>query len=199
VKQRYPAAAVEQAAPAQVRITIDEKTQAITGVDRSFFTVTNPKTDLRELQGVAEVLFPPLLRYLNIANLTRVGLRVIYGKRFDTRKEAADFVADHSPIPRLKGKHLNIDGVIFEPEIYFQYEAEALGFSVRLKAQQSKINLTVPVEFEDILKEKKTERSFVTLDVDYYAHGITPIASFDASALIQGWLHLIRRDIGKVL
>jgi hypothetical protein len=57
----------------------------------------------------------------------------------------------------------------------------------------------VPVEFQDALKENKAERSFVTLDVDYYAHGITPITSFDAPAIIESWLHMIRRDIGKVL
>jgi hypothetical protein len=199
VKKRYPEATVEQASPNQVRISVDDRTSAAASVDKAHFTVVNPKNDLRELQSFSKVLFPPLLRYLDVSSLTRVGLRVVYGKRFDGRKEAADFVSAHSPIPKLKGKHLNVDGIVFEPEMYFQYEGDVLGFSIRIKAHQTKMTLAVPVEFQDALKENRAERSYVTLDVDYYAHGITPITSFDASAIIEGWLHVIRRDIGKVL
>jgi hypothetical protein len=198
VKKRYPEATVEQAAAAQVRVTIDDRTSAGASVDNALFTISNPKNDLRELHSLSEVLFPPLFRYLDISSLTRVGLRVIYGKHFNSRKDAADFVAALSPIPKLKGKYLNVDGIVFDPEMYFKYEGEALGFSIRLKSQQNTFNLTVPIEFQDVLKEKKADRHFATLDIDYYAHGTILVTSFDASALIDGWLHVIRRDIGKL-
>ena len=123
--------------------------------------MVNPKNDLRELQSFSKVLFPPLLRYLDVSSLTRVGLRVIYGKRFDGRKEAADFVSTHSPIPKLKGKHLNVDGIVLDPEMYLQYEGDVLGFAIRIKSQQTKINLTVPVEFQDVLKENASSRGRV--------------------------------------
>jgi hypothetical protein len=93
---------------------------------------------------------------------------------------------------------LNVDGRVFDPEMYFAYEGEALAFSIRVKAQETNIKLTVPVEFQDLLKEAKARRSTATLDIDYFAHGTTPVASFSAAALIEGWLHLIRRDIRKV-
>jgi hypothetical protein len=127
-----------------------------------------------------------------------VGLRVIYGKQFNSRKEAAAFVSAQSLIPKLNGRYLNVEGDIVDPEIYFVYESETVGFSVRIKSQQTNIKLTVPVEFQDVLKQSKAERSVATLDVDYYAHGTTPVTSFDGPALIEAWLHLIRRDIGKL-
>jgi hypothetical protein len=185
VKKLYPQVTVQQASPNQVQVNVDDRTSAAASVDRAYFTVANPKNDLSELQSFSKVLFPPLLRYLDLSSLSRVGLRVIYGKHFDGRKEAADFVSTHIPIPKLKGKHLNVDGIVFDPEMYFQYEGDVLGFSIRIKSQQTKINFMVPVEFQGALKENKAERSFVTLDVDYYAHGITPITSLTRRLLLK--------------
>jgi hypothetical protein len=55
VKKQYPEAAVDQANPNQVRVAVDDRTQAVVGVDRTFFTVSKPKNDLRELRSLAEV------------------------------------------------------------------------------------------------------------------------------------------------
>jgi hypothetical protein len=198
VKKQYPETAVEQASPNQVRVAVDDRTQGVVSVDRAFFTVSKPKSDLRELQSLADVFFPVLFERIDISTLTRIGLRVIYGKEFTGRRAAADFLATQVPLPNLKGKYLNVEGSIFDPETYFVYEGEALAFSIRVKAQEMNIKLTVPVEFEDLLSAAKGRRSTATVDIDYFAHGATPVASFSAAALIEGWLHLIRRDIRKV-
>jgi hypothetical protein len=198
VKNKYPEAAVDQANPNQARVIVDDKTQAVVGVDKTFFTVSKPKNDLRELQSLAEVIFPMVLERMEITSLTRVGLRVIYGKQFNSREEATTFLGQQVPLPKMTGKFLNVDGTVLEPEIYFLYEGDALAFSVRAKAQGTKLNITVPFEYQDLLKETKAERSTATLDIDYFAHATTPVTSFDAAALIESWLHLIRRDIQKV-
>jgi hypothetical protein len=139
-----------------------------------------------------------IFKRVEISSLTRVGLRVIYGKQFNSRNAATAFLAEQVPLPKLKNKYLNVDGTVLDPEIYFLYEGEALAFTLRAKAQQTKMNIAVPIEFQDLLKETKAERSTATLDIDYFAHATTPLASFDAPALIESWLHLIRRDIRKV-
>jgi hypothetical protein len=141
------------------------------------------------------VIFPALFQRLEISGLSRIGLRIVYSKQFDKRQEAADFVIANTPIPKLNGKHMNVDGRVLDPEFALNYESDVLGFSVRVKAQESTMTLNVPPEFKDLLPETKTVRSFATLDVDYYAHGATPITSFNAAAIIDSWLHLIRRDI----
>jgi hypothetical protein len=189
VKERYPTITVQDAQPNQLTAAL--------AIDKSLFSVTRPKNDLRELQTFGKVFFPALFDHLHVEVPTRVGLRVVYAKMFDKRDEAASFISQHSAMPKPRGKHLNVDGKLLDPDVAIRYETDKLGFSVRLKATEQTLSATFPPEFRD-LQPPKAVRNVVNLDVDYYAHGSTAVAAFDHEAIIDGWLHLIRRDIGKV-
>jgi hypothetical protein len=135
--------------------------------------------------------------HLEIKALTRIGLLLQFSKTFALREEAADFVLSQVPVPQPKGKQLNVLGRVLDPEMNFRYEGEVLGFRYRTRAQEVTVNLKLPVQFRDLAPEQ-SKRSIASFDLDYYTVGPTPTSAFDAPTLIEGWLHLIRRDVGKI-
>lgn len=199
VKKKYPGLKVETASPHETKVNVDEKSVGIVGIEKAICAVSEPKADLRELIDFSSVFFPALLAQLDIQALTRVGFLVQYSKTFQVRKEAADFISSQVSLPQPTGKRLNVSGRVIDPEFVVRYEDDALGFRLRIMSQEIIMNLKLPPEFRDLASARSSTRSVASLEIDYYAHGSMPTAMFDAPTLIEGWLHLIRRDIGKVL
>jgi hypothetical protein len=195
---KYPDLRIVQATPSQVNVKIDTKAECVVGVDKTFCAVRLPKSDLKDLCDVSAALLPAMQSRLMISIFTRIGLRLIYHKQFEERDEASSFVFSNAAMPHPKGKHFNVDGRALDPEIAVTVEDDVKGFTVRLKSQQITMNLILPPEFDDLAAVKQAQRNFVVFDIDYYVHAATPSSAFDAPALIEDWLHLIRRDTGKI-
>lgn len=197
VASKFPATVVREASPQTVTVKIGEKSDGTVSLDKTHLSVRRPSGDLRELTLLASAVFPELVSRLQIATFSRVGLRLVFEKATKSKQEASDFVATAGRLHHRKGRHMNVDGRVLDPNLAYRYEGDSLGFLVQLGSKEVTMTLDLPIEFSDVA-EKVTVRNFVTFDIDYYAHGAVATASFDAEALIEEWLHLIRRDAGNV-
>jgi hypothetical protein len=195
--KRYPELSVDTASPQETKVNIDKNSEGVVASDKTFCVISYPKSDLRELCELASVLYPAVFGQLDIKSLTRIGLLLQFSKAFDTREAAADFVLAQTPIPKPSGKHLNVSGRVLDPEMQFRYEDGALGFRYRIWAQEVVVNVKLPPQFRDIAPEQ-AKRNLANFEVDYYTLGTTATSAFDAPTLIEGWLHLIRRDVERL-
>ncbi|MGH6825789.1 hypothetical protein [Methyloceanibacter sp.] len=193
----YPNLQVDKASPQEVKVVIDQSSQAEVGINQSRCTVAEPKSNLSDLQNLSDTVCRSLLSLLEISVLTRIGMRLIYSKTFETRRAAAEFILAQSSLPGPKDKILNVEGTVLDPQRALRFEGETLGFTVVLKAQETTLTIPLPTEFRDIVP-LKTTRASASLDIDYYTTGSTPISAFDARALISSWHRIIKRDIAKV-
>jgi hypothetical protein len=198
VSEVYPDATLDESSPNKIAVSIGEKYHTSVNIDRSSFVVSIPKSGLSELIEVASFICPILISRLELSVFTRIGLRVIYEKRFETREAAAAFVSEHLPFAAPTGKYLNVNSVLVEPDLAIRVEDEVQGYLVRFQSKRVSLSLPLPVEFRD-LAPSKIDRTFATFDVDYYAHGTTNVAAFNARGLIESWFQVIKRDALKVL
>jgi hypothetical protein len=127
---------------------------------------------------------------------TRVGLRLQFAQIFKSRQDAADFVISSVSFPSIRSAVFNITGRALDPEIAYRFEDEKFGVNARLKAQEVTLDFSLPMGFEDLARSEK--RSFAFLDIDYYTTAPITVTVFDGPALIAKWLHLIRRDSGRL-
>jgi hypothetical protein len=192
--KKYPGMRAVETSPNKIHINVSDSLIAQMGLELSFCAAVLPKSDLGDLTNFASVMFAHVVQELDVDAFTRIGLRLVYDRRFESRKEAAEFVLSQTPLPRLRGKRMGVEGTQLDPEIAVRYEGETTGFHVRLKSEEVTMSSTPPAEFRDALPANVV-RSFGVLDVDYYALGVTSAASFNAAAIIESWSHVLRRDL----
>lgn len=145
VGKKYAELAVNEAEPNKVNVQIDEKTQGVIGINRTHCSASEPNSDLGDFCDVCSILYKSLFSRLGISTLTRIGLRLIFDRAFEDRKAAADFVVAQSSLEFPSGKHFNIEGKLLDPEISFRIEDDDLGYSLRMKSQETALNVNLPL------------------------------------------------------
>jgi hypothetical protein len=194
IQHAYPGLKVRSADPTQMALEFPNHVEAYVSMERAHVTTYFPGSDLKSLKDITKLLFSAVLEKLEIANLSRIGLRIILEKSFKDRDTAAQTILENVRTPTLKGKYFNVDGKPLEPELFIRWEGDKLGCSVRVQAIQHAINIQAPMEFGE-LTPIQNEQIKVIFDVDYYAHASTATTKFDPATLINDWFHTIRRDL----
>ena len=197
IKAKLPSTRMVSVQPNEQTFALDEGLDAKTQLDKSLLTGWWLE-DTERFRSVADVLFGATISTLNIKEFTRIGLRVVHERTFTTRELAADFVAEHHPDVKRSGKLLNIEGRLLDPSISLRWEGDTLGCSARLYSVEQRMESRMPREFPEVAHVDK-KRNSVFIDVDYYAHAITPVSKFKASAIVENWFKIIRRDIGSFI
>jgi hypothetical protein len=170
------------------------------GINRSFISVEDPGTDLGPMLKAAEPLMTNLADSLIVDTYTRIGFRQFFERRYKTRGEASAYILSNMSAPRPSGKHFNIEGSVFEPEISFRWEGGKVGCRVLCKAEHVKIEVNYPYEFKELKPATDAlEKHRVLIDIDYYTLADTPAKMVKVSDLIAGWARAVRRDLKGVL
>jgi hypothetical protein len=200
IASTYPAIATKQAVPNQVTVRLEPGLEAAIGVESAQIAFNKPDTAFTKLKSAASAIVPAMIELFEIEQFTRVGLRLVYAKRFSDRDSAADYFTTHVPMPCAPGPVMNISGRLFDPQISFRRESDTGGFLLRLHVNQQKLNFELPVEYQHLMPPpEELTINQVIVDIDYYLHSLVSVDQVRAEELIEQWLRLIKRDIGKVL
>jgi hypothetical protein len=150
IQRVHPTLKIKTAAPNQILIELPDQREGYVGIDKAYVAAYFPGTDLRPLKELAKPLFTDLLETLEIADLSRVGLRLTFEQVFKERVVAARAILDNTRLPIMKGKHFNIEGEMLDPDIAVRWEGEKIGCTVRAQVLQQKLDVEFPKEFRDL-------------------------------------------------
>ena len=191
----FPALDLEDAKPNAQRFLLEKGMSAELKIDRAHISHFYPDSALEKLQKGADVFCEVLTSGLNQREFERIGLRIIFEKLFETRDDAAAYLTASAPTLVRQGKFFNVEGGhLLDGDVSFRWEGETLGCRVQLMTGEKTLEVSIPADFPDVPPIKSKKR-MVLVDVDYYAHSNTPVAKFKASAVIESWLRVIRRDL----
>ena len=196
----YSGLAIKTAEPNQVLVRIAPDMDAFVGAERAHIAAQRPDADLVGFKAAAGVVVPAMIDLFDIEQFSRIGLRLVFGKRFADRQAAADFVTAHVPMPQPKGRIMNIEGKMFDPHVAFRWEGDSSGFMLHMHATQQQLNFELPAGYEQLMPAAHDLiLNQAIVDIDYYIHSQVSADQVRAEDLIENWLRLIKRDIGKVL
>lgn len=194
ISRHYPKLSIDKAQPNQITARLTDTLIAEVSAEKAHLETYAPEPDASNLGEAASPVFNNLVRALEITDLTRIGFRVFFEKRFNSKDAADEFALEHDLFPKPEGKHFNISGRLKDPELSVRWEGDTTGCYVRFDTGRRKLEAQVPPIFRGI--ELPSAEVFVAaLDVDYYVHAITPVSRFEPKGLIAGWMHAIRRDL----
>lgn len=153
----------------------------------------------RNLLGLQET-YGVWCEMLDLSVLTRASTRVTYGKSFDSIKEANAvlFGLQLTSWPQSKVFDQPVDGEMNGLDITYRFEDKNSFSVLRVKAEQVKTEVKLDPEMFDEPKKSKTINRMV-IDFDRGLLGSVDSGKFRVDEWMKGFLHLLRRDIEKVL
>lgn len=162
----------------------------------------SPDRKLTEFKKHADQFSKIVLETLEINQLSRIGLRLIYSMRTKSRDEAADLVLAKGAIriPKSLGDTPPFAGRLSLPEAAFRWEGKALGISYRMRAETRNFDLSVPPGFpSDLARSVKQEINYATLDLDYYTTVKMARDQLVLTDWIESGLRVLKREADRML
>jgi hypothetical protein len=160
------------------------------------FSTTKPDTSLEKFAEHCKKFFDSVTGNLEIKVFTRVGLRALLRKDFETLDEAK---AALTSLKLVCLQPADRYGVASEPrEIILRWESDQSGVMLRLKAESGKIDFVLPPELEAEKAEIHKSFNGLVLDVDYYTVAPVERTQWDAAAWIQRSIRTIKRDTDAI-
>ena len=141
--------------------------------------------------------FNSVIDRLEINIFTRIGLRCILKKEFQTEDEAKAALAA-VPFPgSAPRKRFNIaEG---PTEVLFRWEDKQIGAFVRLKAETTEVTINVQPEFRDVIPKFEKKLIGLTLDVDYYTVAPVEREKWIGHEWIPAKLRVIKKEVDGIL
>jgi hypothetical protein len=198
IRKLYPAIEFKNITPNQQAVRLTPDLELSIGIDRAHVVSAPRGSDLSVLQKATTAIFAILIEHLELQNLTRLGLRVFYEKAFESKEARSAFVVNNAPFLQRSGKAFGIEGKVLDPEVVLRWENETVGCHVRFQSVGTKFEVEIPLQVQNV-EPISTTNEIALVDVDYYAHAVTPVDRFNSSTLIENWLRLIRRDVGAFI
>src|SRR5579864_750247 len=160
-------------------------------------TTTSPDSPLQAYADVCKKFFDSVTDNLQLKVFGRVGLRVVFRKRYD---ELAEAKAALNSLKLLSIPKTERFGAASEPrEMIFRWEGTEVGAMLRLSAELGKIDVVLPPELEMEQSEIHKSTTGLLLDVDYYTVAPVEKSQWDAAAWIPRSLRTIKKQSDDVL
>jgi hypothetical protein len=195
----FPKLQLDDPAPNNQRYMLAQGMPAEVKIGLAHMGSIYPDSSLEIFKTSADVFFGTVISALDPANFERIGFRIFFEKVFDTREAAATYLQAIAPQFHRREKYFNVEGgKILDGDLFIRWEGEAVGCAVKLLTQEKTLEIVVPAEFQEVTSIEKKRRT-VLVDVDYYAHAPTPTSKFKASAVIESWTKVIRRDLERFI
>lgn len=171
-----------------------------TGFTHSTVTLAGPNAlEARRVQQLSES-FQVWRELLSINVLKRVSTRAVYAKEFPSIRAANLELISLNLVrwPDSKVFDQPIDGERNSFDVQFRFE-DANSFSVlRFRTEQLKFEVDLNPAFVEDSEIRKVKNQMI-VDFDRGLLGTVSADKFRMDDWIKGFLHLMRRDIGKVL
>jgi hypothetical protein len=206
VVSRLPGLKLQQGEPNKTAFSLGNKYVFSAFLDNSGLaphttilgTAYRPNRSMKEFGELLRIFVEIVQRELEIADYTRIGLRLIFTKEFGNRELASKALLKTNLLSVPLGPHFGIDGSAILPEYSVRWEDGKKGVTVRCKVEGLKWEFTPPFDWEGIESSSK-ESNRLTFDIDYYTLAPVAVGQFGVVEWIDNVLHLINRDSDKFL
>jgi hypothetical protein len=203
ISRRIPGVEPLEAGPNLTRFRYPPNDEFSIDLEGHRMVAASPEKKLLEFRERAEVFSRAVSDTLEIAQFTRLGLRLIYAVPATSREEAAAMVLSKGILrpPTSLDDRPPFAGKAVLPEIGFRWEGKAIGISYRLRAETRNYELTIPPEFprEFNLASTKREMHYAAFDLDYYTTVSIPRGQLVLSDWLESAIRVLKRETDRIL
>ena len=132
-----------------------------------------PDSAIKEFLQLTHVFYNAAVKFSEIENLTRVGLRTVYAKDYDNPKLVAEALYQTNYINFPHNLYLIKNGIPLIPNYAIGWQDEEKGIAYRLKGKAEKLGIDLPLKLTakgDFPNFVEKEYNQVILDIDIYIH-----------------------------
>jgi len=157
-----------------------------------------PNTKPENFAKYCAYFFNTTFDQLNVAVLTRIGLRHILRRESKTLEEAKEALASLPSLSPKLAKRFNI----LRPatEMMFRWEDAEIGAVVRLRAETVEIKVTTaPPELQEEVRKFEKRVHGLTLDIDYYTVAPVERDQWNPEEWVAEKMRVIRKEAEGML
>ena len=141
--------------------------------------------------------FDAVTHRLEIGMFTRIGLRQILTKEYQTVDEARVALASMMLVNLNPTKRFNSSDSA--TEVLFRWEDSQIGAVVRLRAETAEIKASIPFELQDVVPKIDKRINRLTLDIDYYTVAPVDRDQWNSQEWVTQKLRVIRKEVDGIL
>jgi hypothetical protein len=186
----------DAATPAQTQMSADE---GVVGVELQALRLVDNKPDwkLDRFAANFKTLFDIAAEKLDLKVFTRVGLRQVFIKAYDSFVEAEAALNSPQLLKLGTDRRFGI-GPNFA-ELVIRWEDQELGAILRLKAQTGNVSAQFPSELG--MKEETLNKEFhqLLIDIDYYTVALVEREQWDPVTWITQSARIVLKETERIL
>lgn len=178
----------------------NDKAQIDTGLEQSTISINQLTTlDQHTSQQIIDT-FAAWRDELNLTTLSRMSSRILYVKEFPTMGEATEelFKLNLCRFPKSKVFDQPVESPKNTFVLTYRFEDEASFAFLRVRTEGVKLQFKAGKEFTS-LKDTSETKNRLIIDFDRGLIKSTDAKSFRMDEWLKGFMHLLRRDVEKVL
>jgi hypothetical protein len=193
IRKRFPGLAMAKAEPNGVVFKLGDKYELSVGIDRAVIIASLPARELIDFARDARQFVAVLQEGLSLKEYTRIGLRSIFVKEYDSVKGASAAIMTSGILSPPKDKVLGVEGDYLAPQVILRRESESRGFRVEFKVENKRLEIEANPDAgleESIVKEQTR----LVLDVDCYTLKTVGADQLSPDTWIADTYHSVKRD-----
>ena len=198
LSERYPEIGLSQAEPGAIQFKLTTRMTADIRLDRSHIGDHDPTADPEKSAEEIRWMVETITGLLGIRQLTRLGMRSVYVKRFDSKKATGEYMSKVISVAPVEDKYFNVHPLQIWPNISFNVEDEDMGYWFRYGAETQVVTVDAGPSVKEVEPYTKDVHK-AKIDVDVYT--VKPV-DLDSLRVVD-WIglvrRLVRRDAGKIL
>lgn len=161
------------------------------------FTNLPPDRKIESSARQFKVFSESVCKHLEIDVFTRVGVRIISRKRFDSLKSAKTALA-LLELPNLSPKR-RFNSSESPIEVMFRWEDEQIGATIDLKSEKTEMKINAPQQLREGLPKVDSTTFGLTLDMDYYTVAPVEREQWEAHEWIATKARMMRKEADEIL
>jgi hypothetical protein len=193
VRKSAPTIKLGESNPTKITGTIDRRFQLSVELEKVLVIVFPPPSILEDYTALCRNVLTAAVDILDIKLFSRIGLRIIYQRKFGSSEEAAGALLGTGIMKVPEGKHFGIEGPPKLPHYAIRLDGDNLGIQVNFRTQDRKIKIDAPMG-ETAFESVEKDIFELVYDIDYFTIGTVDVGQFRASDWIPNAIRLIRRD-----
>lgn len=181
------------------RLDLEKKVYELTSeLTTSRVVAHAPKTNLDDFQNIVSTFMAKVLGILEIAELSRVGFRLIYYHEVNSREAANELVARMKLFQIPEGQFFGFKHKTVVPELTLRFMGEEVGATVKVGSATLTFDFVPPPGIPELQPVKKVSHR-VIFDVDYFTIAKVNVSQMNFDEWIPQIYNLVKKDSNQFL
>jgi hypothetical protein len=186
----------DAASPAQTQMTAEEGSIGIE-IRALRLTDNSPDSKLEKFAQNMKAVMDVGAKQLDLTVYTRIGLRQILTKKYNTLQDAETALNDVHLFKLGQEKRFGAGPNISEFQI--RWEDKAIGATFRMKAESATLDAKLHPDLEVEPRDIHKELHHLVLDLDYYTVAVVEREQWDAGTWITQSARIVRKEADRIL